>query len=215
VFAQRPGTPGPDPLPAPPAECHDLDIRSGPPSAIQLHHVGKRPLLNVRPGGDPLWRFDCPAALTSMHPAHYGVWYGGLTPLVALCEYFVGKTTVVTRRMRAETTIGVVEGSLRLLDLRERAPLRIYASRLDNRIGNTGNYSLCQEWSAVFHKCASPDLDGLIYTGRRGGNSCVAVFERAVNRVAEIGKQVALDDASFDALWREFEDETGIPVPQT
>jgi hypothetical protein len=182
--------------------------------ATELSHVGRRLLLNVRPGGGvALGRFDCPLDLGGLHSSHFGVWYGATTDIGALCEYFVGKARVVTLQMRRTTFLGRVDMRGPVIDLRNRAPLSIYPSDpIDNRIGNQAHYSVCQSWSAALHACGGLSVAGLQYTGRRGGEFCVALYEHTVPTLVVRLANTSLADPMLDALWVEFEDVTGIAV---
>lgn len=208
------------PLPWPPDNCAGLVLvpistatLSGDDGLGPWFRIFKAPgrVEDARPGGDPLWRFDCPVG----HTPPFGVWYGSRSEVGALLEVFGdSEGRFVTPDQRAGRMLGSIRTtrSLNLLDVRAPGVLRILGTppRLDARFESCADYDLTQAWSAAFHRCTTPDtLDGLLYRGRKAGDTCIALFH---DRVAPILKQlsapVSVDDSSLASARAVFTQHT-------
>lgn len=203
------------PLPSPPDDCAGLAL--APVSTATLYgddglgpwfRIFKAPegVANARPWGDPLWRFDCPLSYTPP----YGVWYGSRSEVGAFLEVFGDdEGRFVTPDQRAGRMLGSIRTTrpLNLLDVSAPAVLGILAtpSRLDARFESCADYDLTQAWSAAFHGSTKPStVDGLIYRGRKAGNSlenaCIALFyDRAEPIFTKAGAPVSVDHRSLAA----------------
>jgi hypothetical protein len=100
-----------------------------------------------------------------------------------------------------------------LLDLRAPRVLAVYPGgkpRLDNRMSSTDDYRLTQAWADVIEECG-PDLDGLLYEGRKSGSLSLALFgARTLDAMDQVGHPWSLDDPMLDRAWAAFKQLTGI-----
>ena len=209
------------PLPLPPSDCSDLDIRIvqssqlGPEFAPgqAWFRCGRPPLNSGILHAGPKYRFDCPVRLDGS--ARYVVWYGAQTILGALCEVYGEGRSFVTLPEREGRGVGAVgwRRELGLVDLRAPAVLGLDLRRnpgLDNRISSDGDYRLTRAWSDTIRRCNS-EVDGLVYFGRKAGETCLALFhDRCAPDLVELGAPTSLDDPSLDEQWSTFERLIGI-----
>lgn len=143
-------------------------------------------------------RFSPPADGTE----RYGVVYLGSSVSVALAETLVrdrgdgriGDLPIELAEFEAWACVEIHVGSpLRLVDLRGDGPLRM---GIPSDVAHAADWRLGQVWSAALH---AHDLqpDGLIYLSRFTGEPNLAVFERALVKLAPSGQFGLLLD------WRE------------
>jgi hypothetical protein len=219
----------PNPLPSPPSDCNSLELEPAITSAgevaaelgggieLSLFHVGGlpvgasgHPLLHILRRSHARYRFDDPRS-------EYLVWYGSRTATGAFLEVF-GDTPgrLVTPAQRFGRVAGsvTVENDVRLLDLQAPAVLGVQRgpTRLDDRIGTVGVYSLTQAWSRRFFDC-DDQLGGLVYRSRLAGSEGpnFAIFEpRTVAKLNPKDAGVSVEDGSFDVARAVLLDAAGV-----
>ena len=123
-------------------------------------------------------RFDAPQG-------EYGVCYCSHDEYGAFVETFgrgQGPNIVTQKALKSRSLIQIeVKEELRLVDLTGAGLKRLGA---DNRIASGGNYDVTRKWSRAVHEHPVRS-DGLLYLSRNDPSRlCVAVFERAAQKVA-------------------------------
>ena len=89
------------------------------------------------------------------------------------------------------------EGALSLVDLRGDGPVRIGAP---SAVAHDGNHAAGRALSAAVHG-GVPEADGFLFASRFTGDLCVAVFERAIDRLRAGGAAELVRHGEFlDAL---------------
>ena len=89
------------------------------------------------------------------------------------------------------------DGPLTLVDLRGDGPVRIGAP---SAVAHDGNHAAGRALSAAVHG-GVPEADGFLFASRFTGDSCVAVFDRALGRLRAGGTAELVRHAEFlDAL---------------
>ncbi|MFZ5684626.1 RES family NAD+ phosphorylase [Phenylobacterium sp.] len=139
-------------------------------------------------------RFSPPPEATD----RYGVVYLGSSVKVTLAETLVrdrgdgrlGDLPVELAELEAWACADIeVVSPLRLADLRGDGPLRM---GVPSDVAHASDWRLSQVWSAALH---AHDLrpDGLIYLSRFTGEPNLAVFERALSKLAAVRVGALLD----------------------
>jgi len=171
-------TPGPKPLPRPPALLPRITPLQWQGS---LWRIANEQVLTYATYPAPRYRFDAPG---EQYPALY------------MCALDIGTfaETYVERGRR----LGTAEGQRHLLEAHPKAPLPIVdlhddqvlvALNLDERISVGDDYSTCQEWALAFH-AQYPDICGIRYRARKAGALVANIFLYA-DRCASVLEVVA------------------------
>ena len=88
-------------------------------------------------------------------------------------------------------------GPLALIDLRGDGPVRIGAP---SAVAHDGNHAAGRALSAAVH-AGVPEANGFLFASRFTGDACVAVFDRALDRLRALGVDKLVRHAGFlDAL---------------
>jgi hypothetical protein len=93
-----------------------------------------------------------------------------------------------------------VKAPLSLVDLREDGPLRM---GVPSNVVRGASQSLARQWSATFHKHpARPD--GVIYPSRLNGETNLAVYDRAIDKLAAVSSGPLLRQPGFAHVLRDL-----------
>lgn len=178
----------PDPRPLPPADfaARDLPIEIIDKGArlVRIHRTELSPIFFGSSGGN---RFDDPTR-------QYGVSYLSQTiegAFAETCLRSIGARFVALSFLEARSFCEIeVTSPLRLVSVHGPGLARIGATG----IVTSGPHSVAQEWSRAIHD-HSAGADGVVYRSNHdNGELCVALFERAHDRLAVIASTPILSN---------------------
>lgn len=177
-------------LPGPPprAELHAIGIDDAELRIISLGEVWWRVHRTTGPyvlawngfrEHGPHLRFD-PHPPPARHHPGVGVWYGASNPTPALAEAFQAARTIDRFRGAPYLTGLRFSREVRLLDLAAGGN-GAWPTRAGGTFAlSTGPHSIAQRWARRITE-TFPDLDGLRYTSRFSGETCIALFPPAMD----------------------------------
>ena len=112
------------------------------------------------------------------------VWYAATSLLGAVAEAF-GNSGMIDKASRRRICFVRLHSRLSLLNL---VGVSARAFGLDQRIGTTTDYALCQEWARALYD-HYPGTQGLRWRGRQAGSICLVLNDRA-----DMGRLEAIED---------------------
>ncbi len=121
------------------------------------------------------------------------VWYAARSLIGATAEAF-GTLGLVDKSSDRRLVVARVRSPLRLLDL---AGTAARAFGLDQRIGTSTAYEICQAWARAFYGSYG-DIEGIHWRGRQAGSLCVVLTDRADMSKLDV---VTDDEISDPAVW--------------
>ncbi len=121
------------------------------------------------------------------------VWYAARSLVGATAEAF-GNLGFVDKGSDRRFAVVRARSPLRLLDL---AGTAARAFGLDQRVGTSTAYEICQAWARAFYESYA-DLQGIHWRGRQAGSLCVVLTDRADISKLEV---VTDDEISDPAVW--------------
>ncbi|MEE8524501.1 MAG: RES family NAD+ phosphorylase [Thermoanaerobaculia bacterium] len=121
------------------------------------------------------------------------VWYAARSLVGATAEAF-GDLGFVDKSTGRRVAVVRVRSSLRLVEL---AGTAARAFGLDQRIGTSTDYEVCQAWARAFYD-RYPDFAGIHWRGRQAGSLCAVLTDHADMTKLDL---VADADISEPAVW--------------